>query len=115
MSPQNGPNRSLFIILAVILAMLFCCTGVAAGLYFGWIVAPVQWVDMTPKALAEKFQVEYLRMAIDSFTVNQNCSTARERYTSLGGQRTQILQTIIAHPGEQKPEAISAFSKCVDR
>jgi hypothetical protein len=113
MSNSNGKKRFWFVILAVVLAIMICLGGIAAGLYFGWVVLPVQWVDMAPNSLAEPFQDEYMRMAIDSFTVNKNCTTATQRYNSLGENQKLILNTIIEHPGEQNPKSISAFSKCV--
>jgi hypothetical protein len=113
MSSSNGAKRFLFISLAIVLAIVICLGGIAVGLYFGWIVDPVQWGNMAPNALAQPFQEEYMRMAIDSFVVNKNCTIALERYKSLGENRQQILNIIIEHPAAQNPDSISAFSKCV--
>ncbi len=80
----------------------------------GWWIWPVQWTDASPAHLQEAFQEDYLRMAIDSFTLNGNVSLAQERYQALGEQAPKILEAIRQQPGEQAPEDINAFAAVVE-
>lgn len=81
----------LLIILAVI-------AGLALGLLVGWVIWPVQWIDASPEDLRLEFQVEWINMAIDSYSVNQNASLATERYDALGADAPAALDVVLADP-----------------
>lgn len=75
----------------------------------GWWLWPVQWTDADPSHLSPEFQEIYLRMAIDSFTLNQDTAVAQQRINEVGENAQQILAEISANPGTQNPESIQAF------
>ena len=50
--------------------------GLLLGLLIGWVIAPVEFVDATPAYLRADLQEDYLRMAIDSFRLNSDNTTA---------------------------------------
>jgi hypothetical protein len=84
--------------------------GLIIGLVvLGWWLWPVQWEDAAPSHLLEYYQQEYLRMAIDSYTLNQDAAVARQRIEDVGEDSTTILESITANPGAQNPDSISAF------
>jgi hypothetical protein len=88
--------------------------GLIIGLVvLGWWLFPVQWTDATPAQLRADLKEDYLRMAIDSYTVNRNADLATARYLALGEDAPEILNTIQANPGTQSPESILAFSTVV--
>ena len=88
--------------------------GLLLGLLIGWVIWPVQWTDAAPEHLHEGYQEEYLRMAIDSYTLTQDPLLANERYTSLGDDGPQTLANIQANPGMQSQASIDAFAVVVN-
>ncbi|KAF0107356.1 MAG: hypothetical protein FD146_1834 [Anaerolineaceae bacterium] len=98
----------------VLSGVLAGIAGIILGLFWAWMVQPVQWINADPSFLSADYQADYLRMAIDSYQVNQNAEAALHRYKSLGANGPVILATINANPGSQKSDAIGAFTKIVE-
>lgn len=70
-----------------------------AGILFGMIVLgwglfPVQWTDATPEYLREDLKQDYLKMVIDSYSVNKNTALAKTRWESLGPDASGLFQKI---------------------
>ena len=96
----------IFLALAVIV-------GLSIGLFLGWVVWPVQWVDASPDLLRIEFQEDWMNMAIDSYTVNQNIPLADQRYNSLGAAAPEILADIQEAPVWVSPAEVDAFTAAV--
>ncbi len=79
----------------------------------GWLIWPVQWTDAAPAHLHRDYQMDYLRMAIDSYRVNRNAGLAQQRFQALGEAARPLLDEIMANPGPQSPEDIQAFALVV--
>ena len=82
--------------------------GLIVGLVLGWFVIgwgiwPVEWTDALPEHLNAQEKEEYLRMAIDSYAIDQNPVDAQQRYQSLKPGAEEAWETIEANPGEQAP------------
>ncbi len=84
--------------------------GLLIGLVvLGWWLWPVQWTDAGPSDLRIEYQEIYLRMAIDSYTLNQDAAFAQERIAEVGENSAEILANIAADPGTQNPDSVQAF------
>jgi len=59
-----------------ILLLLAIIAGLGLGLLAGWVIWPVQWTDASPEQLRVEFQTDWVNMAIDSYSVNQNAKSA---------------------------------------
>jgi hypothetical protein len=69
--------------------------GTLFGLIFlGWIVWPVTYVDTTPEMLRSDIQQDYLRMAVDSYSVNGDAVLARSRFEALGEEKLDLLAAL---------------------
>lgn len=113
--PQN--DTVMFAGLAmnsVVIAGLALIVGIGLGLLYGWVISPVEWTDATPELLRPDLRVDYLRMAIDSYSVNRDADLATERYRRLGEHADETLQQVGADPGEVDPTAIQNFSAVVE-
>lgn len=88
--------------------------GIALGLVYAWVVNPVRWVDGTPEQLRADLRQDYLRMAIDSYSINRDVDLAIERYQSLGAYAQETLEEIGANPGTAKPTDIQNFRAVVE-
>lgn len=88
--------------------------GIALGLTYGWVISPVQWKDATPALLRPDLRADYLRMAINSYTVNKDVDLAMQRYQVLGESGPETLKEVGADPGEVSPTAIQNFSALIE-
>lgn len=85
--------------------------GLLIGLFvLGWWLWPVRWTDAAPEHLRTEFKGIYLRMAIDSYSVNPDPAIAQQRIAEVGAEADQVLSSILADPGNQNPEAIQVFA-----
>lgn len=105
--PEIFKNPRVAAITGVIL-------GLALGLLFGWVLWPVEYTDAVPEILSQRYQEEYLRMAIDSYGVNPDPELAYQRWLDLGGQAMPLYAAISGNPGRQDPGAILGFKAAVD-
>jgi hypothetical protein len=53
--------------------------GLAAGLYYAWVVSPVKYVDTAPASLRRDFQDEYLALIASAYTGTGDLERARLR------------------------------------
>ncbi|OGO26552.1 MAG: hypothetical protein A2W33_03795 [Chloroflexi bacterium RBG_16_52_11] len=100
-------KRPLFVGIAGLLI------GLILGLIYAWLINPVEWTDAPVDLLRPDLQEDYMRMAIDSYTVNQDAALAQTRYEAIGENKENILAQIEANPGEQSPQSIAAFKAVV--
>ena len=88
--------------------------GAIVGLVvLGWTLFPVTYTDAFPEHLRVDFREDYLRMAIDSYSVNLNAQKARQRYQGLGVDSQNLLTAVQMAPNEQSVAAISQFGLAV--
>ncbi len=88
--------------------------GIVIGLVvLGWWLFPVQWTNAGPADMRPDVQVDYLRMAIDSYTLHENAADAQRRWDELGEKGPEILAQIQADPGEQGFENVTSFAQAV--
>ena len=58
--------------------------GVGLGLYYGWVVSPVQFYDTTPGTLRVDYQSDYVLMVAEAYAREQDALLAVERLYLLG-------------------------------
>jgi hypothetical protein len=84
--------------------------GLIFGLIVAWGVWPVQYVDAAPEHLHENFQLDYMRMVIDSYNRQPDNALADRRIAALGENGPDILQKLIQNPGDPaSQQAIQEF------
>lgn len=67
--------------------------GIAAGLYYGWVLNPVKYVDTAPDSLRMDYKTDYVLMVAEAYRTENNLSLAARRLALLG---TEAPDTIIA-------------------
>jgi hypothetical protein len=88
--------------------------GLIVGLpILGWVVWPVQWTDAAPYHLRKDLQVDYLRMAIDSYLRTENGELAIQRWNELGEAAPAALEEVRAAPGEANSQDVERFALLV--
>ena len=83
--------------------------GIIIGIPIGWKTVTV--IDTTPAVMRSDLQEDYLRMAIDSFSVNPDPNLAVQRWESLGPAAAPALSAIQQNPGKTNPAVSSRMDK----
>jgi hypothetical protein len=97
----------------LILGICALILGFGLGLLWGWGIQPVQWTDNPPTLLRSDYQVDYLRMTIDSYGLNGNQALAKKRWADLGTSGQSALQVIQTYPDGQDTTLILQFKDMV--
>jgi hypothetical protein len=58
--------------------------GAAAGLFYGWVVNPVEYVDIAPESLRVDYKTDYVLMVAEAFQVEHDIGLAVRRLALLG-------------------------------
>jgi hypothetical protein len=87
--------------------------GLLVGLIWAWGISPVQWKDVPPTKLGSAYQQEFLRMAIDSYSVHPDNAVALQRFQALGAAGPDVLAAITKDPGTLDATALAVFSNIV--
>ena len=58
--------------------------GAAAGLFYGWVVNPVEYVDIAPESLREDYKTDYVLMVGEAYQVDHDIGLAVRRLALLG-------------------------------
>jgi hypothetical protein len=72
--------------------------GLILGLFIGWELWPTNYNNAAPNSLQSYFQLDYLRMIIDSYAVNGDANTALSRFNWLGENRMDLLNILHNDP-----------------
>lgn len=105
--PEIFKNPRVAAITGVILGLIL-------GLMVGWWLWPVEYTDAVPAILKQQYQEEYLRMAVDSYRINQDPDLAFQRWVNLGPTAPALLDAILKNPGAQKPALISEYQRAIE-
>ncbi len=97
-----------------IMAVVGIVVGIILGLLYGWVISPVEFVDGSIMQLREDLQSDYLRMAIDSYALNQDAALAEERYDRLGEEASTYLSEVEFNPSGQLVSDIDSFRDVVE-
>lgn len=65
--------------------LLALFVGIGIGLYYGWVINPVRYVNTTTSSLREEFKTDYVWMVAEAYMVEHNPQLAAKRLEFLGG------------------------------
>ncbi len=71
--------RWLFFILSI-------AAGVGLGLYYGWVINPIQYVNTSPSSLRADFRTDYTLMVAETYQHDHNIANAARQLANLGSQ-----------------------------
>jgi len=97
-----------------VLPLVAVIIGVAIGMVYAWRINPVQWVDGEPQQLRADLQEDYLRMAIDSHSVNRDAELALIRFQALGENGSVTLVAVSEDPQEVSADAIQSYRAVIE-
>jgi nucleoid-associated protein YgaU len=68
----------------LILILAGLAVGVGAGLYIGWVAAPVRYVNTEPASLQRAFKDDYVLMIATAYAGDHDLQSARTQLAGLG-------------------------------
>ncbi len=87
--------------------------GLLLGLAWAYWIDPVDFVDATPSYLREDLRTDYMRMAIDSYRLNQSPDLAVQRWDALGVYANPAYTAVQNDPKSADPAVIRAYGELV--
>lgn len=60
--------------------------GAAAGMLYGWVINPVEYVDTAPNSLRQDYKTDYVLMVAEAYRLDEDIGLAARRLASLGDQ-----------------------------
>lgn len=74
------------------LAFLFSILlGLALGLYYGWVVSPVEYVDTTPNTLRMDYKTDFVLMVAEIYQADASPENAFRNLGTLGSENPVTL------------------------
>ena len=70
-------------IIKIIIALAI---GIVLGLIYGWVIDPIEYVDVTPNILREDYRVDYVLMTAEAYQNDFDSETAARRLAILGSE-----------------------------
>jgi hypothetical protein len=64
--------------------LLAIALGAAVGLFYGWVVNPVKYVDTTPDTLRIDYKSDYVLMVAEAYSTDSDLALAARRLALLG-------------------------------
>ena len=71
--------------------LFFIILGIALGLIYGWVIAPVQYTDITPDGLRIDYRTDYVLMVAEGYRGEQNPALAARRLAVLGSESPALI------------------------
>ncbi|RME89284.1 MAG: hypothetical protein D6770_04925 [Anaerolineae bacterium] len=64
--------------------ILATALGIAAGLFYGWVISPIEYVDTTPDTLRADYKTDYVLMTAEIYHARQDLNQAARDLALLG-------------------------------
>ncbi len=75
--------------------ILVIIIGIAAGLYYGWVVNPVKYVDAPPDTLRIDFKSDYALMVAEAYHQDQDLAMAQQRLAIFSAAPVELVNQAI--------------------
>lgn len=63
--------------------LIMVVLGATLGLFYGWVVNPVEYVDISPQSLRVDYKADFVLMVAESYQVNHDLGLAVRRLALL--------------------------------
>jgi len=68
----------------LVLFFVSILVGIALGLYYGWMLSPVEYLNTTPEVLRKDYKADYVLMTAEVFDTQRDVNLAARRLEALG-------------------------------
>ena len=83
-------RRWLFFLLSLLV-------GFGGGLYYGWFLNPVQYVDTSPDRLRADYKADFVLMVAEGYSRHRDLAWARQHLALLGEDPAQVVEEALTH------------------
>ena len=94
-----------------IMPIVLFVVGVVLGLFIGW--GTKEFKDATPYYLRPDLREDYMRMVIDSYSINKSAPLAADRWLGLGSTSQEAFAAVQNNPGYLPATLIQEFFQSV--
>ncbi|HNC07525.1 MAG TPA: hypothetical protein PLX14_02390 [Anaerolineales bacterium] len=77
-------------IIKIILGLI---AGIAMGVFYGWVIDPVEYVDVTPEVLRTDYKTDFVLMVAEAYASDFEAETAARRLAMLGSDTPASIVT----------------------
>ncbi len=71
--------------------ILSILAGAGLGLYYGWVISPIEYVDTVPSTLRADYKADYTLMVAEVFESDQDVEAAARRLALLGSESPALI------------------------
>lgn len=96
------------------LFLLSILAGAALGLYYGWVVSPVEYVDTLPVTLRADYKADYCLMVAEVFEQERDVEAAARRLALLGSEPPASIVAAALEFGRQHGYAPADLQRLQD-
>lgn len=75
-------------IIKIIIALAI---GIVGGLIYGWVIDPIEYVDVTPNILREDYRIDYVLMTAEAYQTDFDSETAARKLAILGSESPALI------------------------
>ncbi|MGE5249511.1 MAG: hypothetical protein ACM3QS_04790 [Bacteroidota bacterium] len=93
-----------------LIPVLAVLAGIAGGIFYGWVINPVKFVDTTPASLRADYRTDYVLMVAESYHASQDEALARKRLALLGAEAPAGVAQAALQRAQQSGYAASDIS-----
>ncbi len=94
-----------------IMPVVLFLAGLLIGLFVGW--GTIEFKDATPYYLRPELREDYMRMAIDSYSINKSAALAADRWVGLGTEAQNAFAVVQNNPGYLPAALVQEFGQAV--
>ena len=95
-------------------AILITLLGLAIGLFYGWRIAPVEYINTTPDLLHQSYKNEYILMVAEAYHGHNDLNAAMGQLSMLDNATpAEIIQRNIAD-AEYSPEELEVINNLLN-
>ena len=84
--PLHFPSMSRFLKIIIPLAL-----GIGLGLFYGWVVDPADFFDLTPDTLRADYKTDYVLMTAEAYHAQPDPGLAARRLAIFGSQSPSTI------------------------
>lgn len=78
--------------------LIMVVLGATVGLFYGWVVNPVEYVDISPQSLRMDYKADFVLMVAESYQVNHDLGLAVRRLALLSSSApTDIVANALSY------------------
>ncbi len=90
--------------------LLAVLVGIAGGIFYGWVIDPVKFVDTTPASLRADYRTDYVLMVAESYHANADEALAQKRLALLGAESPAAVAEAALQRAQQSGYAAADIS-----